>query len=51
MTIYSAHSSAYGILDNFYQPKMTDEEAYKLGRRGIMHATYRDTGSGGVCNS
>ncbi|EJW88462.1 proteasome subunit beta type [Wuchereria bancrofti] len=49
-SIGSGSLSAYGILDNFYQPKMTDEEAYKLGRRGIMHATYRDTGSGGVCN-
>ncbi|CAG9532948.1 unnamed protein product [Cercopithifilaria johnstoni] len=46
----SGSLSAYGILDNFYKPKMTDEEAYKLGRRGIMHATYRDTASGGVCN-
>uniref|UniRef100_A0A158Q8D3 Proteasome endopeptidase complex n=1 Tax=Elaeophora elaphi TaxID=1147741 RepID=A0A158Q8D3_9BILA len=49
-SIGSGSLNAYGILDNFYQPKMTDEEAYKLGRRAIMHATYRDTGSGGVCN-
>lgn len=49
-SIGSGSLSAYGILDNFYQPRMTDEEAYKLGRRAIMHATFRDTGSGGVCN-
>jgi len=29
---------------------MTDEEAVDLGRRAIMHATYRDAGSGGICN-
>ena len=40
-----------GILDTNYKPVMTDEEARKLGRRAIMHATYRDAGSGGVCNS
>ncbi|KAM3717212.1 Proteasome subunit [Dirofilaria immitis] len=49
-SIGSGSLSAYGVLDNFYQSKMTDDEAYKLGRRAIMHATYRDTGSGGVCN-
>lgn len=30
---------------------MTDEEAYKFARRAIMHAAFRDSGSGGVCNS
>ncbi|VDN07320.1 unnamed protein product [Thelazia callipaeda] len=49
-SVGSGSLSAYGILDTYYQPKMTDEEAYKLGRRAIMHATYRDSGSGGVCN-
>ncbi|VDD97065.1 unnamed protein product [Enterobius vermicularis] len=29
---------------------MTDEEAYKFARRAIMHAAFRDSGSGGVCN-
>lgn len=42
---------AYGFLDTYYQSKMTDEEAINLGRQAIMHATYRDIGSGGVCNS
>ena len=30
--------------------QMTDEEALKLGREAIVHATYRDAGSGGRCN-
>ncbi|VDP19296.1 unnamed protein product [Soboliphyme baturini] len=46
----SGSLNAYGILDTFYKPKMTDEEAYNLGRKAIMHATYRDIGSGGFCN-
>ncbi|PIO66616.1 peptidase, T1 family [Teladorsagia circumcincta] len=49
-SVGSGSLNAYGILDTHYKPKMTDEEALKLGRRAIMHATYRDTGSGGVCN-
>ncbi|KHN76925.1 Proteasome subunit beta type-5-A [Toxocara canis] len=49
-SVGSGSLSAYGILDSFYQPKMTDEEARILGRRAIMHATFRDSGSGGVCN-
>jgi 20S proteasome subunit beta 5 len=49
-SIGSGSLNAYGILDNFYKPKMTDEEALKLGRRAIMHATFRDAGSGGSCN-
>lgn len=46
-SIGSGSLNAYGILDTYYKPKMTDEEALKLGRRAIMHATYRDSGSGG----
>ncbi|KHJ77454.1 hypothetical protein OESDEN_22927, partial [Oesophagostomum dentatum] len=49
-SIGSGSLNAYGILDTHYKRKMTDEEALKLGRRAIMHATYRDSGSGGVCN-
>jgi len=41
--------NAYAILDTHYKPKMTDDEAIKLARRAIMHATYRDAGSGGQC--
>lgn len=29
---------------------MTDAEAIELGKRAIMHATFRDIGSGGSCN-
>lgn len=47
----SGSLNAYGILDTYYKPKMTDEEAINLGRRAIMHATHRDAGSGGFCNS
>ena len=50
-SVGSGMLNAYGILDTYYKPKMTDEEARALGRRAIMHATYRDAGSGGVCNS
>ncbi|KAH7714259.1 PBS-5 protein [Aphelenchoides avenae] len=49
-SIGSGSLNAYGILDNYYKPKMTDAEALKLARRAIMHATYRDAGSGGNCN-
>lgn len=42
--------SAYGYLDTHYKPKMTDAEALELGKRAIMHATFRDAGSGGNCN-
>uniref|UniRef100_A0A915EAN7 proteasome endopeptidase complex n=1 Tax=Ditylenchus dipsaci TaxID=166011 RepID=A0A915EAN7_9BILA len=49
-SVGSGSLNAYGILDTYYSPKMTDEEAVNLGRRAIMHATYRDAGSGGYCN-
>ncbi|CAI4230133.1 unnamed protein product [Auanema sp. JU1783] len=49
-SVGSGSLNAYGILDTHYKAKMTDEEARMLGRRAIMHATYRDSGSGGVCN-
>jgi len=46
----SGSLNAYGILDTFYKENMTDAEALELGNRAIMHATYRDIGSGGSCN-
>jgi len=46
----SGSLNAYGILDSFYKEEMSDEEAIELGRRAIMHATFRDIGSGGGCN-
>ena len=39
-----------GILDTYYKPKMTDAEALELGKRAIMHASFRDIGSGGYCS-
>ena len=29
---------------------MTDAEAIELGKRAIMHASFRDIGSGGYCS-
>jgi len=46
-SIGSGQLNAYGILDTQYREEMTDEEALDLGRRAIMHAIYRDKGSGG----
>jgi len=46
----SGSLNAYGVLDSFYKDAMSDEEALELGKRAIMHATYRDIGSGGGCN-
>jgi len=46
----SGSLNAYGILDTFYKESMTDAEAIELGNKAIMHATYRDIGSGGGCN-
>ncbi len=44
------NSYAYGVVDSGYREDMTVEEAYELGRRGIVHATHRDAYSGGVVN-
>uniref|UniRef100_A0A2K5CP04 Proteasome subunit beta type-8 n=1 Tax=Aotus nancymaae TaxID=37293 RepID=A0A2K5CP04_AOTNA len=46
----SGNSYAYGIMDSGYQPNLSPEEAYDLGRRAIVHATHRDSYSGGVVN-
>lgn len=46
----SGSLNAYSILDSFYQESMTDADAIDLGKRAIMHATYRDIGSGGGVN-
>lgn len=50
VSVGSGSLNAYGILDTQYKAEMTDAEALKLGRQAIMHATYRDGGSGGQCN-
>lgn len=49
-SIGSGSLSAFGILDTYYKPKMTDAEAIELGKRAIMHASFRDIGSGGYCS-
>jgi len=46
----SGSLNAYGVLDRFHKKKMTDKDAIDLGRKAIMHATHRDTGSGGWAN-
>lgn len=47
----SGNSYAYSVVDSGLREDMTVEEAYELGRRGIVHATHRDAYSGGVVNS
>ena len=46
----SGSTFAYGILDTYYKPDMTLEEAIDLGKRAIYHATHRDAYSGGLNN-
>lgn len=46
----SGNTYAYGVLDSGYRPDLSPEEAYDLGRRAIVHATHRDSYSGGVVN-
>ena len=49
-SVGSGSLNALSVLDQFRKEEMTDEEALALGRKAIMHATYRDIGSGGHCN-
>lgn len=46
----SGNSHAYGVMDSGYRPDLSIEEAYDLGRRAIVHATHRDSYSGGFVN-
>ena len=46
----SGSTYAYGVLDTYYRPDMTVEEAIDLGKRAIYHATHRDAYSGGINN-
>ena len=39
---------AYGVMDSGYDPSLSDEAAFDLGRRAIYHATHRDSYSGGI---
>ena len=47
-SVGSGMTYAYGVLDTFYKYDMTLDEAVELGRKAIYHATFRDTGSGGL---
>mmetsp|Transcript_9175 Transcript_9175/g.15635 ORF Transcript_9175/g.15635 Transcript_9175/m.15635 type:complete len:272 (+) Transcript_9175:33-848(+) len=49
-SVGSGSTFAYGVLDRFYRPDLTDDEATELGRRAIYHATHRDAYSGGTIN-
>uniref|UniRef100_A0A8C8Z2S1 Proteasome subunit beta n=1 Tax=Prolemur simus TaxID=1328070 RepID=A0A8C8Z2S1_PROSS len=46
----SGNTYAYGVMDSGYRPNLSPKEAYDLGRRAIVHATHRDSYSGGVVN-
>jgi len=49
-SVGSGSTYAYGVLDVYYRPDLTVEEAIDLGKRAIYHATYRDACSGGINN-
>ncbi|KAI0567586.1 20S core proteasome subunit beta 5 [Gracilaria domingensis] len=49
-SVGSGSTFAYGVLDQGYSYEMSAEDAIKLGRKSIYHATHRDAASGGVIN-
>jgi len=49
-SVGSGSTYAYGVLDTYYRPDLTVEEAIDLGKRAIYHATHRDAYSGGINN-
>jgi len=49
-SVGSGSTFAYGILDAAYRPDMTHAEAAILGQNAILHATHRDSYSGGWIN-
>jgi len=49
-SVGSGSTYAYGIIDSEYRRNLTVDEAIKLGRRAIYHATHRDAYSGGFVN-
>jgi len=49
-SVGSGSTYAYGVLDTEYRFDMSVEDAIKLGRRAIYHATHRDAYSGGFVN-
>eukprot|EP00639_Heterosigma_akashiwo_P006053 CAMPEP_0194573348 /NCGR_PEP_ID=MMETSP0292-20121207/9591_1 /TAXON_ID=39354 /ORGANISM="Heterosigma akashiwo, Strain CCMP2393" /LENGTH=297 /DNA_ID=CAMNT_0039424563 /DNA_START=57 /DNA_END=950 /DNA_ORIENTATION=+ len=46
----SGATYAYGVLDEYFRPDLTTQEALALARRAIRGATYRDAYSGGFVN-
>lgn len=49
-SVGSGSTYAYGVLDTYYKPDMTLEEAIDLGKRAIYHACHRDAMSGSINN-
>ncbi|KAF1314891.1 Proteasome subunit beta type-5, partial [Globisporangium splendens] len=49
-SVGSGSTYAYGVLDSDWRWDLTDDEAVKLGKDAIYHATHRDAYSGGICN-
>eukprot|EP00486_Rosalina_sp_Unknown_P014979 CAMPEP_0201594514 /NCGR_PEP_ID=MMETSP0190_2-20130828/191807_1 /ASSEMBLY_ACC=CAM_ASM_000263 /TAXON_ID=37353 /ORGANISM="Rosalina sp." /LENGTH=259 /DNA_ID=CAMNT_0048054155 /DNA_START=672 /DNA_END=1451 /DNA_ORIENTATION=- len=49
-SVGSGSTYAYGVLDAGWKWDLTDDEAIKLGRKSIYHATHRDAYSGGYVN-
>lgn len=49
-SVGSGSTYAYGVLDTYYRPDLTVDEAIDLGKRAIYHATHRDAYSGGINN-
>jgi len=49
-SVGSGSTYAYGVLDTYYKPDLTVEEAIDVGKRAIYHATHRDAASGGINN-
>jgi len=47
-SVGSGSTYAYGVLDTGYDWNLTLDEAVKLGKDAIYHATHRDGASGGV---
>ncbi|EED92024.1 proteasome subunit beta type 5 precursor [Thalassiosira pseudonana CCMP1335] len=49
-SVGSGSTYAYGVLDTYYRPDLTVEEAIDLGKRAIYHACHRDAMSGSINN-
>lgn len=49
-SVGSGSTYAYGVLDTYYRPDLTVEEAVDLGKRAIYHACHRDAMSGSINN-